>query len=196
MDIGRMQSTATHVDSAGRDPVHNEAIKLVLAGPVGAGKTTAIRSIADGEPISTEMPMTEGASGGKTTTTVAFDFASIALDDGPPLLVYGMPGQDHFAFMRPIIMAGAIGGLVVLSARQADLAAECERWLRVMLDLDPGLAIAIGITHSELVPAFSLAPVRAVVRRMGRPIPAFTFDARDREQSMHLVRALLVSVPH
>lgn len=82
------------------DNVEAGTIKLVLAGPVGAGKTTAIRSIADSDPISTEMPLTTGALGDKTTTTVAFDFATIVLDDGTPVMVYGLPGQEHYAFMR------------------------------------------------------------------------------------------------
>lgn len=178
------------------DTVQAGTIKLVLAGPVGAGKTTAIRSIADSEPISTEMPLTTGALGGKTTTTVAFDFATIVLDDGTPVMVYGLPGQEHYAFMRPIVMAGAIGVLVLLDAREGELAQQAEHWLRAMREVDPGMAVVIGITHSDCVRGFSLAPVRTALRRFGRPIPVFTFDARIRDQALHLVRALLVSVIH
>lgn len=168
-------------------------LKLVLAGPVGAGKTTAIRAIADSEPISTEMPMTDVRMGDKTTTTVAFDFASIMLDDGTPLMVYGLPGQEHFSFMRPIVMDGAIGVLLVLNATQGDVGAICEHWLSALYAIDPQLAVVIGITHSERLPGFSMGAVRSAIRRCGRVIPAFTFDARDRAQAMHLVRALLLS---
>lgn len=176
------------------DNVEAGTIKLVLAGPVGAGKTTAIRAIADSDPISTEMPLTTGALGDKTTTTVAFDFATIMLDDGTPVMVYGLPGQEHYAFMRPIVLAGAIGVLVLLDAREQGLAGEAARWLRAMIEIDPGLGVVIGITHSDCVRDFTLAPVRAALRQLGRAIPVFTFDARIREQALHLVRALLVSV--
>lgn len=169
------------------------ALKLVLAGPVGAGKTTAIRAIADCEPISTEMPMTTGDIGEKTTTTVAFDFVSVMLDDGTPLMLYGLPGQEHYAFMRPIVLDGAIGVLLVLNATQGDIGEMCDHWLSSLLALDPHLALVIGITHSERAAGFSMAAVRQAVRRHGRPIPAFTFDARERTQAMHLVRALLLS---
>lgn len=168
--------------------------KLVLAGPVGAGKTTAIRSIADGDPVSTEAPLTVGATLDKLTTTVAFDFATIVLDDGTPVLIYGLPGQEHFAFMRSIVMQGALGALILLNARDGHLDTQAEYWLDALREVDPILGVVIGITHSECVPGFSLAPVRALLRRRGEPIPVFTFDARVREQAQHLVRALLISV--
>ena len=170
-----------------------DAAKLVFAGPVGAGKTTAIRSIADRDPVSTEMPMTEGAMGDKTTTTVALDFATVMLDDGTPLLVYGLPGQEHFSFMRSIVIQGAIGVILMLNGRDEEAAAHCEHWLRSIREINEDIAIVIGITHSDLVPAFSLRSIRAATRRCGGPLPIFTFDARSRSEAAHVVRALLVS---
>jgi len=102
-----------------------DTAKLVFAGAVGAGKTTAIRSIADGAPVSTDVPMTDGAHGDKTTTTVALDFSEVILDDGTPLLVYGLPGQDHFSFMRPIVIKSAIGVIVLLDARDTEIGNRC-----------------------------------------------------------------------
>ncbi len=170
-----------------------EAAKLVFAGPVGAGKTTAIRSISDGDPVSTEMPLTDGPMGDKTTTTVALDFATVVLDDGTPLLVYGLPGQDHFSFMRPIVINGAIGVVLLLSGHDEDAPKHCEQWLSSIREIDEDIAIVIGITQSDLAASFSLRPIRDAVRRCGRPVPVFTFDARSRTESAHLIRALLVS---
>ena len=39
-----------------------QSTKLVFVGPMGAGKTTAITSIADSPPISTDMPICGEAS--------------------------------------------------------------------------------------------------------------------------------------
>ena len=175
------------------DAVLLETAKLVFAGPVGAGKTTAIRSISDSEPISTDVPLSDGPMGEKTTTTVALDFATVNLEDGTPLLVYGLPGQAHFSFMRPIIINGAVGVILMLNGREHDAAAYCTEWLDSIRGINEDIAIVIGITHSDLVPGFSLGPIREAVRRSGRPVPIFTFDARSRPQSAHLVRALLVS---
>ena len=171
-----------------------EPIKLVFAGPMGAGKTTAIRGIADAEPVSTEMPMTDGARGDKHTTTVAFDFATIVLDDGQPLFVYGLPGQDYLAHMRPIILRGAIGVVLVLDGSAPDVAAHCTHWLASLRESGAPPALVIGVTKAELAPDFSLAALRAALGPDRGRVPVFTFDARDRQQAEHLVRALLVSI--
>lgn len=171
-----------------------ESAKLVFAGPVGAGKTTSIRSLSDTAPVSTEMPMTDGAMGEKTTTTVALDFSMVLLDDGTPLHIYGLPGQDHFAHMRPIVLEGAVGVVVVLPGDHGDIEAACEDWLRSIRGISPGIAVVIGITRTDLARGFRMDAVRKAVRRCGQPVPVFTFDARDREQTSHLVRALLLSV--
>jgi len=161
---------------------------------MGAGKTTAIRSITDAEPVSTEMPLSEGATQDKTTTTVALDFANTLLDDGTPLLVYGMPGQERFAFMRPILLQDAFGVIVMLNACDDDVADQCEHWLREIAAIDADLPVVVGITHTDRAPAFSIEPIRAAIRTAGGIVPAFTFDARDKAQTFHLLRALLVEM--
>lgn len=172
----------------------SEPIKLVFAGPMGAGKTTAIRSIADSPPISTEMDLSEGATAEKSTTTVAFDFAVVMLDDDTPLYVYGMPGQDYFTYMRKILLQGAIGVVLVLDGSAAGIGSDCSEWLQSLQECQAPPHVVIGITKTEAAPDFSLAEVRSVVRRSGQVIPVFTFDARDSEQTTHLVRALLISM--
>jgi len=162
-----------------------DTAKLVFAGAVGAGKTTAIRSIADGAPVSTDVPMTDGAHGDKTTTTVALDFSEVILDDGTPLLVYGLPGQDHFSFMRPIVIKGAIGVIVLLDARDTEIGNRCEHWVRSIREIDPTMAIGIGVTQVDRSPNFGLADVREAIRRCGSSVPVFTLDPRDKDQTSH-----------
>lgn len=169
-------------------------IKLVLAGPVGAGKSTAISSIADTAPVSTEMPLLEGGYGEKTTTTVAMDFATINIDDEPPLFVYGLPGQEHFSFMRSIILEGALGVILLLNAAESDIAEQCNYWLDDLRKIQPDIHIVIGITHADCTMSFSMGDIRAVLRQRGEMLPAFTVDARQRGQMHQLVRALLSEI--
>lgn len=169
-------------------------IKLVLAGPVGAGKSTAINSIADTVPVSTEMPLLEGGYGEKTTTTVAMDFATINIDGEPPLFVYGLPGQEHFSFMRSIILEGALGVILLLNAADPDIGKECEYWLDALRTTHPDIHIVIGITHADCTMSFSMSDIRTVLRERSEMLPAFTVDARQRGQMHQLVRALLSEI--
>ncbi len=170
------------------------AAKLVLAGPVAAGKTTALRAITDGEPVSTEMPLSDGPMEGKTTTTVALDYAKVNLEDGAELLVYGLPGQEHFAFMRPIVLNGAIGVVILLDGRDPMLESQCEHWLQECAAHAPNAAMVVGVTHTDLIGTFSINRLRRAASCLGRLIPVFTLDAREAPQTLQLVRALILSI--
>jgi len=166
--------------------------KLVSAGPLGAGKTTAIAAIADVPPVSTEMPLATGAIGDKVSTTVAFDFASVRLDGDTTVFLYGLPGQEHFAFMRPVVLEGAFGVVLVLNGADGDTVAQCRYWVRALAEIDASLPLVIGITQTDRNPDFNLTALRRLLRDEGVAAPLFTFDARDREQTAQLVRALLL----
>jgi uncharacterized protein len=140
------------------------------------------------------MPLSDGPMGEKTTTTVALDFSPVLLEDGTPLHIYGLPGQAHFAHMRPIVLEGTVGVILVLSGDSEHICVDCEHWIRSIRETAPDACIVIGITRTELGGAFRMDTVRQAIRRCGAPIPVFTFDARDRDQTSHLVRALLLSL--
>ena len=174
--------------------INSSAVKLVIAGPVGAGKTTTIRTLSDSEPVSTEMPMSEPAMGDKTTTTVAFDFSTVLLDDGQPLFIYGLPGQERFEHMWSIILEGAFGVLLVLDATGERLQHECEGWLAAIEKIAPGTPVVIGLTKTDLLTKPDLRSLRANLAKQGLVLPVFSFDARDKAQANHMVRALLASI--
>ena len=56
--------------------------KIVFAGPVGAGKTTAIQSLSDIEVVTTEAATSDDARFLKATTTVAMDYGLMKLASG------------------------------------------------------------------------------------------------------------------
>jgi signal recognition particle receptor subunit beta len=169
-------------------------VKLLFAGPVGAGKTTAIRALSDVEPISTEVPLFEGATAEKSTTTVAFDYSTIHLDEDTHVHLYGIPGQEHFDFMRPIVAEGALGAIVLLDATSTSLGADCAHWIGAMQAIRADLHFVVGISKADLAPAFSLGEVRQSLRNCGVVAPAMCVDPRDARQCTQLVRALLLGL--
>jgi len=96
------------------------AYRIVFAGPIGAGKTTAIGALSDVPPISTEVASAEAEAVGKATTTVAFDLGQVLLESGDLVQLYGAPGQARFDFMWPMISENAIGAVILADNRRPD----------------------------------------------------------------------------
>ena len=94
------------------------AVKIVITGPFGAGKTTLIRTISEITVLSTERELSSAdeARADKAQTTVAMDFGRIGIDSDLVLYLFGTPGQDRFEFMWEVLGEGMLG--YVLRARR------------------------------------------------------------------------------
>jgi hypothetical protein len=121
-------------------------LKLVIAGPVGAGKTTFIQSLSETLVVDTDVISTEDI--GKATTTVALDFGTLELD-GTPIHLFGTPGQDRFDFMWEILCEGALG-LVLLVA--GDRPTDFPQVRRILEFITTRISVPflVGVTRQDL----------------------------------------------
>ncbi|SDT38895.1 hypothetical protein SAMN05216371_2120 [Streptomyces sp. TLI_053] len=104
------------------------AVKILIAGGFGVGKTTLVGAVSEVAPLRTEEYLTRASEGvddlsgvdNKETTTVALDFGRITVN--PELVVYlfGTPGQERFWFMWNDLVNGALGGVVIADTRRLD----------------------------------------------------------------------------
>src|ERR1044072_5922320 len=93
------------------------AVKIVIAGGFGVGKTTMVGTVSETQRLRTEEGLTDRGVGGddvagvekKQTTTVAMDFGRITMRDEYVLYLFGTPGQERFWFMWDEVSLGALG---------------------------------------------------------------------------------------
>jgi signal recognition particle receptor subunit beta len=178
----------------GRDQAP-QAVKIVIAGGFGVGKTTLVGSVSEITPLTTEAVMTAASAGvddlsklpNKTTTTVAMDFGRITLDSDLILYLFGTPGQDRFWFMWDDLCRGAIGAVVLVDTRRLD---DC--FAAVDYFEQRRLPFVIAVNLFDGVAHHHLGDIREALAVEG-DVPVVQCDARERES---VKQALVVLVEH
>ncbi len=168
--------------------------KIIFTGPVGAGKTTAITAISDIAPFSTEQTATDETKEKKELTTVAMDYGSMRLDNGEMLHLYGTPGQERFNFMWDLLTDGSLGVIIMLDDANPDPLDDLQAFVGAFKDFIHNNAVAIGITRMELRKGLKLADYQAAMTKLDLNAPVFEVDARQHDDVMMLVQALLYSL--
>ncbi|WP_339900158.1 ATP/GTP-binding protein [uncultured Gilvimarinus sp.] len=164
--------------------------KLLFAGPVGSGKTTAIAAISDSQPIGTEVPLSDGAMGDKTSTTVALDYSFVRLEN-EVLHIYGLPGQSSLSFMREILVPGALGVVLLLDATSGTLYEDALGWVQSMRAAESQLKFVVGVTKTDLPSDYSINKLRSTLAPYSG-IPVLSVDARERASVKGLLETLMV----
>ena len=168
------------------------AVKLLVAGGFGVGKTTMVSSISEITPLRTEEVLTELSVGvddlsgveRKTTTTVALDFGRITLSQHLVLYLFGTPGQDRFWFMWNELAQGALGAVVLADTRRLD---DC--FPSIDFFERRHLPFVIGVNHFAGSPEYTVDEVRHALD-VDDMVPILLCDVRRRESSKQLLVAL------
>ena len=168
--------------------------KIIITGTMGAGKTTAIAAISDIPMVTTEAANSDQAAAAKASTTVALDYGEVQLDGGDRVRLYGTPGQQRFSFMWDILANGALGLLLLIDNAAHTPVEDLGRFLDAFPELTAKSAVVVGITHIDLGTGPTLDAYHAVLIARSLTLPVFSIDARNRDDVLMLVEALLTSI--
>jgi uncharacterized protein len=157
------------------------AIKILIAGGFGAGKTTLVSSVTEIRPLRTEedlsapgayVDLTDGVEQ-KTTTTVAMDFGRITIRDDLVVYLFGTPGQKRFWFMWDELALGALGAVVLADTRRlADSFPSVDYFER------QGTPFIVGVNCFDRARRFPTDAVRAALN-LDPHVPVILCDARQ-----------------
>lgn len=168
--------------------------KIVFAGPVGSGKTTAIQTLSDIEVVRTEAAASDSVRALKPTTTVAMDYGLMRLGNGDSVRLYGTPGQKRFDFMWDILTENALGLVLLINASAPDPMQDLRTYLHEFRAFIERTAVVVGVTHTDRGGWSVRADVIAQMLHMGIAPCAMETDARDRADMATLVKALIYSI--
>ncbi len=169
------------------------AVKIVVVGGFGVGKTTLVGAVSEIRPLTTEETMTQVGVGvddvagveRKTATTVAMDFGRISINEELVLYLFGTPGQQRFWFLWNGLFDGAMGAVVLVDTRRLEVSFDVIGRLE-----ERGVAFVVAVNTFPGAPSFPLDELRGALD-LPEHVPIVECDARKRESSRDVLLTLM-----
>ncbi|MEU6588965.1 ATP/GTP-binding protein [Streptomyces sp. NPDC046881] len=169
------------------------AVKIVIVGGFGVGKTTMVGSVSEIRPLTTEETMTQAGIGvdddygsdSKTATTVAMDFGRISITEKLVLYLFGTPGQERFWFLWNGLFEGALGAVVLVDTRRLEVSFDVMGRLE-----EGGVPFVVAVNSFPDAPRYPVEELRTALD-LSPDIPIIECDVRRRASSKDVLLTLM-----
>ena len=170
-----------------------QVCKVLVAGPVGVGKTTAVRAASDKSILTTDVLPSDATRQLKNSTTVAMDFSVIWLDDRLKVHLYGTPGQERFDFMWDVLSEGTAGVILLVDDSSGNVFADMQAYLNAFEPLITRRRLVVGVTRLQDSNDAGLQRYRDYFMQRSMLVPVLEADPRSRHDIIVLIRASLAT---
>src|SRR5687767_8753106 len=185
-----------HSEPVGGGRLLPATVKILIAGGVGAGKTTSVGAVSEIQPLTTEEELTEVGVGiddtsgleTKTTTTVAMDFGRITVSEELVLYLFGTPGQDRFWFVWDELALGAVGAVVLADTRRLATCFQSVDYFERR-----GTPFIVAVNCFEGARRYAAGEVQQALD-LDPQVPLLFGDARDRDSVKQVLITLVEHV--
>lgn len=164
--------------------------RIALCGPMGIGKTTALRSLCGTLMSSSDVRNLDLAAHSKELTTVGTEFGEIDLGEGELIQICGCPGQERFSFVRQWVLSVSMGIFIMTDVNDPHSLAETNHILEEIRQLPTSpvtLVLSARPAATEQIETFA----QGVYSAGYGVIPVLEADPRDRAQLLDAMSVLV-----
>lgn len=163
-------------------------LKVVVTGPVSAGKTTFIQTLSQEEVVETEASTTDATE--KSATTVGLDLGFVDVR-GERAKVFGTPGQRRFQYLREVLSVGADGFIFLYPADKTPDLERPRTFIRGHCH-EKDIPVVVGVTRLDLGRRETKVNVRERLEPLSTSVESL--DARKRDQCLELLSQLVGAI--
>ncbi len=171
-----------------------KTIKIVIAGPYGAGKTTFVKTLSEVLPIETDVPITKSViDDNKKSTTVAFDYGRMKVREDLVVHLFGVPGQERFSFMWKIIARGMHGYLFIVDSSSEDKIKEALGMYNFFRENFSSTPHVIAANKQDAPSAVNTSTVKTILKAPYE-VKVMPLIATNRRSALFVLVALLEEI--
>jgi len=168
--------------------------KVIITGPVGSGKSTAVNSISGNDKMLTDAVVSESDQATrlrKKTTTVAMDYTVVPMKNDDIIHLYGTPGQERFDFMWDVLAQGSQGLVLLLDNSRNNPFRDLKYYTNAFEKLIRKVPFVVGITRTDVNNNPPPKVYQQWLKDLGIQARVVPVDARERTQVVTLLEHLI-----